>query len=226
MYKQTIFKKSVLSIGCMAILLLPSCNKEPISQLSAVMKNRFAELADERPHAVHYENEYYSIERPSDWAVCEDIRDKAEGYENYEGNDKMTFRKHHVDFFNSHGLIFNIVMSSLHLDMPIDDYADLSVATKGLGDGSESQDILERWPEDEQFHYLKLLYRDSVTLSRRKAIRLVFAMADSSRNLYMHNQFVVKNDKNDVFYINYTWQDGDEHAKRLGNLIASTFILK
>lgn len=59
-----------------------------------------------------------------------------------------------------------MLMSSLHLDMPVDDYADLSVATKGLGDGSESQAIPERWPEDEQFHYLKLLYRDSVTLSR------------------------------------------------------------
>lgn len=226
MDKQTIFKKSVLSIGCMAILSLPSCNKKPTSQLSDIVKHPFFNSAVDSVHIVRYDNEYYSLEYPSDWKVSEDIREKAEGYENCKGNDKVTFGQHHVDFLNKHGLTFNVVMSSLHMDLTVEDYADMSVAAKGLRDEAELQDIMDKWPETEKFHYLKLISRDTVSLSNRKAIRLVFALADNFHNLYLHNQFVIKNDKNDAFYINYTWKDGDEHAEKLGNLISCTFTLK
>ena len=214
-------KNFITSIASIAILLLLSCNNS--SNKSLITVNR---TANDSVHVVHYENEYYSIEHPSDWAVSEDISDKAEGYKNYKGNDKITLNKHLVNFFNDYGLIFNIVMSNLHFDIPVEDYADLSIVSKGLGDGGEFQDSINTWLENEPLHYIKLLSRDSVKLSNQKAIRLIFAAADDQNNLFLHNQFVIKNNKNDVFYINYTWQDGDEYAKKLGNLISSTFTLK
>lgn len=212
-------------ITTILLILLVSCSSKPKAGGNG-NESEIEKFSSTPHHLDCYENEYYSIFYPSDWTASEEIRDKHEGFEKYEGDEKVTYKQHCVHLLNDHGLIFNIVMSNLHFDLPVEDYADLSVSLKGIIDAGEIQDTVKMWMEEEPFRYLSLVCKDTVTLSDQKAIRLIFALEDDSNNYYLHHQFVIKNHKNDVFYVNFTCEYADTLAAKLGDMISSTFTLK
>lgn len=173
-----------------------------------------------------YSNDLYSFVYPSHWSVEENIQDKIEGYEKYKGNDKMTYAQHVVDLITPDGVSFHVVKSNFHFDLPVSDYADLSVFTKGLVDAGEYQDEINGIVQNATNKYLDYWRYDSITFSGRPAELLVFELISPQNDTLIQKQIVVQNTKGDTFYINSTFHKGDEFAEAIGDEIFTTFYLK
>lgn len=173
-----------------------------------------------------YENEFYSFQYPSYWEVIENIRDKAEGFEEYEGNEKMTFQQHEVDLINYDGLSFHVVRSNFHFDLPPKDYADISILSKGLTSTGEYQDDIDYNRQKDPNQYLCFWRNDSITFANHDAVLLVFEVVTPANDTLLQKQIVIQNGKGDTFYVNSTFQHNDEIAEAIGDAILETFKLK
>lgn len=173
-----------------------------------------------------YENEFYSFQYPSYWEVAENIRDKAEGFEEYEGNEKMTLQQHEVDLINYDGLSFHVVRSNFHFDLPVKDYADISILSKGLASAGEYQDDIDYNRQKDANQYLGFWRNDSITFANHDAVLLAFEVVTPANDTLIQKQIVVQNGKGDTFYVNSTFQYNDEIADAIGNAILETFKLK
>ena len=173
-----------------------------------------------------YENEFYSFQYPSYWEVIENIRDKAEGFEGYEGNEKMTLQQHEVDLINHDGLSFHVVRSNFHFDLPAKDYADISILSKGLASAGEYQDDIDYNRQKDDNQYLGFWRNDSITFANHDAVLLAFKVVTPANDTLIQKQIVVQNGKGDTFYVNSTFQYNDEIAEAIGDAILETFKLK
>ena len=173
-----------------------------------------------------YENEFYSLEYPSHCNVEEDIRDKTDGFEQYEGNDKMTLQKHEVDLLNEDGVSFHIVRSNFHFDLPVDEYANVSILSKGLADAGQYQEAIDYNRQKDPNEYLGYWRNDSIGFSGRRAVLLAFEVVTENNDTLIQKQIVVQNNHGDTFYINSTFHKGDELAEAIGDEIFDSFVIK
>lgn len=173
-----------------------------------------------------YENEFYSFQYPSYWEVVENIRNKAEGLEEYEGNEKMTLQQHEVDLINYDGLSFHVVLSNFHFDLPVKDYAEISILSKGLASAGEYQDAIDYNRQKDSNEYLGFGRNDSIAFANHEAVLLAFEVVTPANDTLIQKQIVVQNGKGDTFYVNSTFQHNDEVAEAIGDAILETFKLK
>ena len=173
-----------------------------------------------------YENEFYSFQYPSYWEVVENIRDKAEGFEEYEGNEKMTLQQHEVDLINYDGLSFHVVRSNFHFDLQAKDYADISILSKGLASAGEYQDYIDYNRQKDTNQYLGFWRNDSITFANHDAVLLAFEVVTPANDTLIQKQIVVQNSKGDTFYVNSTFHHNNEVAEAIGDAILETFKLK
>lgn len=146
--------------------------------------------------------------------------------EEYEGTEKMTLQKHEVDLINNDGVSFHIVRSNFHFDLPVDDYANVSILSKGLADGGEYQEALDYNLGKDSNEYLGYWRDDSVYIDNRRAVLLAFRVVTQQNDTLIQKQIVVQNDKGDTFYVNSTFFEGDDFAQQLGDMIFESFKLK
>lgn len=173
-----------------------------------------------------YDNEYYTVEYPSHWEVSENISDKAQGLEQYEGNDKMTLQQHEVDLLSYDGVNIHIVKSNFHFDLPVEDYADMSVLSKGFADAGEYQDDIDQILQSNPNKYLDFWRNDSISFAGRRAVLQAFEFINENNDTLVQKQIVVQNGKGDTFFVNSTFFSGDEAAEELGDIILDSFKLK
>lgn len=215
------------------IFLMLSCNGRRVSEQD-VMEADDLEYTDEEVEFVPYENEFYSLEYPEDWTCEEDIRDKMEGYEAYTGNEKMTLQHHEVCIIGPTGLGCSIVRSNFHFDSSVEEYANMSIWSKGL----ENYDHYQRYQEYQQnlvetqiaetkMKYIDYWRKDSVEFAGQKAVMLAFEIErqDTFQKI-IQIQYIVQNTKGDTFYVNSSFYDGDKESEYIGYLILHSFTLK
>lgn len=195
--------------------------------LSCSVKNSRSESEPEEESTFSlYENEYYSFIYPEGWKVVEHIRDKAEGYEKYEGDEKMTLRQHEVELINDEGILFSVVLSNVHSGLPVKDYADSSILFKGLAPAGECQEIIDSLRQNDHNEYLGYWRKDSVIFSDHEAVLLKFGVVTPANDTLIQKQIVVQNDKGDTFYVNSTFHSRDKIAEARGDIVLETFRLK
>ena len=81
----------------------------------------------------------------------------------------MTLQKHEVDLLNEDGVSFQIVRSNFHFDLPVDEYANVSILSKGLADAGQYQEAIDYNRQKDPNEYLGYWRNDSIGFSGRRA---------------------------------------------------------
>jgi hypothetical protein len=126
--------------------------------------------------------------------------------------------------FEGDNVLVKIVKSNYKFDKPIEFYAGLSVLSKGLMDAGEYNGVIEQITEKQPYRYTHYEQLDSMQISGREAIALLFLIVQDNGEELAQLQYVVKNDNRDVFYVNATF--GSEKGYDLGDIILKSFKLK
>jgi hypothetical protein len=217
-------KKSILMACMCALALNVACSSRSnseteISADTTELQGTIVEIEGSKK----YENEYYSLTVPNDWEITESIYDRRPGLEKFTPNEMMTLSQHEVCFEGDNVLV-KIVKSNYKFDKPIEFYAGLSVLSKGLMDAGEYNGVIEQITEKQPYRYTHYEQLDSMQISGREAIALLFLIVQDNEEELAQLQYVVKNDNRDVFYVNATF--GSEKGYDLGDIILKSFKLK
>jgi hypothetical protein len=91
-------------------------------------------------------------------------------------------------------------------------------------DAGEYNGVIEQITEKQPYRYTHYEQLDSMQISGREAIALLFLIVQDNEEELAQLQYVVKNDNRDVFYVNATF--GSEKGYDLGDIILKSFKLK